>query len=532
MQNYSNMVKLNTLTDGDQVYVVNRDLGIIIILIALALIILTILLFTNIKRRKKIEKIEQQEKQALKENYIELEAAYEESSSSKNELITKYEEIKRSKEKVKKLAYTDYLTELPNRLAFTEMLDSVMLTLRNEEVIALMEVDIDNFKTINDTLGHSYGDELLIDVTHRLKQVIDENDYIARTGGDEFIILSQNIEDIGNYEDKIKKIQKVFGYPFVLAMTEYFVTVSIGVVMAPKDGKTTQVLLKNVDSAMCAAKDTGKNTFYYFNDSINEKLMEKIQTQSELRKAIENQEFEVYYQAQMDLTMNRITGFEALVRWNHPTKGILTPKEFMPLAEETGLVVLIGGWALREACQQLKQWEQQGYDKLTMSVNISNRQFKDKDLLSLIQEVLHETGINPKQLILEITESLVLEDLDNSIAIIRKLKEYAIEFSLDKFGTGVSSLNYLKVLPVSSLKIDKSSISNLQVDTREQNIVKAFVFLAQSMDLLVIAEGVETKEQETFLKNINCNKAQGYLYSMPVSNEEAELLLSKTNILN
>ncbi|MDF2589874.1 MAG: diguanylate cyclase/phosphodiesterase [Anaerocolumna sp.] len=526
MQN-KNMIVIDTLADGGKAYVINREVGNLIIFLALALIILLIILLINIKKKINAEQVAMQAKQQLKENINELEAAYQEASNAKNQLSIKYDELKKSQDKVKKLAYTDYLTELPNRLAFTEMLDSVMLTLRNEEVVALMDVDLDNFKNINDTLGHSYGDELLIDVTHRLRQAIDENDYLARVGGDEFVVLTQNLNDIGEYESKIKKIQKTFDYPFVLAMKEYFITVSIGITLAPKDGKTTQMLIKNADSAMYAAKENGKNTFVYFNDSINEKLMEKIQTQSELRKAIENQEFVVYYQPQINLETDKIVGFEALIRWQHPTKGIISPGEFISLAEETGLIVPIGNWVLKQACLQLRHWEDLGFTDLVMAVNISVRQFKDKEFIHMVQDVIEETGINPKQLELEITESIALDDIDYSVTIIRKLKDLGVAFSLDDFGTGYSSMNYLKRLPVNNLKIDKSFVDSVLDNRSDQSIVQTIITLAQTLDLIVIAEGVEKNEQEQFLKTVKCDKAQGYLYSKPVPKEAAEQLLDE-----
>jgi polar amino acid transport system substrate-binding protein len=525
MQN--KIFNLETLADGGKAYVVDMGIGNIIIFVAFVLVLLLIVLLINLRKKSNAEQVAMQAKQQLKENYVELEEAYEEASTAKNQLSIKYEELKRSKEKVKKLAYSDYLTELPNRVAFTEMLDSVMFTLRNEEVIALMDVDIDNFKHINDTLGHSYGDELLIDVTHRLKQAIDENDYLARIGGDEFIILTQNLTDIGEYEAKVKKIQKIFDYPFVLSMKEYFITVSIGITMAPKDGKTTQVLIKNADSAMYAAKEYGKNTFVYFNNSINEKLMEKIQTQSELRKAIENDEFMVFYQPQMDLQTDRIVGFEALIRWNHPEKGIIPPADFISLAEETGLIVPIGTWVLQEACNQLKQWEDMGYTNLIVAVNISVRQFKDQDFVQMVKTVVEETGVNPGCLELEITETIALQDMEYTISIIQKLKEMGIVFSLDDFGTGYSSMSYLKRLPVNNLKIDKSFLDTVLDNRSDQSIVKTIISLAQILDLTVIAEGVEKNEQGLFLKNAKCNKAQGYLYSKPLPKEEAEEFLKK-----
>lgn len=520
-------IKPGLLVANPKSYVINPLAGNIIMLVAFILFVLLIVLLVMIQRKMKSEKISKNELELLRGNYQELTVNYDNTLAFSNQLNSKYEELKKSQDKFKKLAYTDYLTELPNRVSFIEMLDSVMMTLRNEEVIALMHVDIDNFKNINDTLGHSYGDELLIDVTHRLKQAIDENDYLARTGGDEFIILTQNIDDTGDYENKVKKIQKVFSYPFVLAMQEYFITVSIGLTMAPQDGKTTQVLIKNVDSAMYTAKDNGKNTFSYFDNSVNEKFMIKIQTQSELRKALENQEFVVYYQPQVDLNSDKIVGFEALVRWNHPTKGIILPMEFIPLAEETGLIVPIGNWVLKEACEQLKVWENEGYDNLVMAVNISIRQFKDKELFNRVKEVIEETGINPKHLELEITESIALQDIEYSVTTISKLRDLGIVFSLDDFGTGYSSLNYLKLLPVNNLKIDKSFLDTILEDISDQSIVKTIISLAQVLDLVVIAEGVEKTDQELFLKEVKCDKAQGFLYSMPIPKEEADEILNK-----
>lgn len=519
------LIILSTLQETSKVYVVEKHVGNIIILVMGILVILLITLGIKIRKKNNAEQIAKQAKQQLKENLKELEEAYEEAFAAKNQLSVKYEELKRSKEKIKKLAYSDYLTELPNRVAFTEMLDNVMLTRRNEEVIALMDIDIDNFKNINDTLGHSYGDELLIDVTHRLRQAIDENDYLARIGGDEFLIITQNLEDIGDYEAKIRRIQKVFDYPFVLSMKEYFVTVSIGITMAPKDGKTTQVLIKNADSAMYAAKESGKNTYCYFNESINEKLMEKIQIQSELRKAIENNEFVLFYQPQVDLETDKIVGFEALIRWQHPTKGLVPPKDFISLAEETGLIVPIGNWVLKEACTQLKEWQELGYSNLLMAVNISVRQFRDHEFINMVKDVILDSNINASSLELEITESIALDDVEYTIETISKLKELGVGFSLDDFGTGYSSMNYLKRLPVNNLKIDKSFLDTILDNKCDQSIVQTIINLARNLDLVVIAEGVEKDEQQVFLKDVKCDKAQGYLYSKPLPKEKAEELL-------
>lgn len=503
---------------------VDLPVGIIMAAAIVVLIVLLIIFVIRLRSAKLLQILTDQEKQKMKEHIRELEKGYNSSITALNELTGKYDELSKNKENMKKLAYTDYLTELPNRTAFTEMLDNIMLTLRSEETIAIMDIDIDNFKNINDTLGHSYGDELLIDVTYRIKQVMDENDYLARIGGDEFIILSQNLQDTLAFEEKIRKVKNVFSYPFVLSTKEYFVTVSIGVAFAPKDGRTSQTLIKNVDSAMYVAKANGKNTHAYFDYSFNQKLTEKIEIQSELRKALEREEFELYYQAQMDLESKHVVGFEALIRWNHPTKGLISPDEFISLAEETGLIIPIGKWVLKTACHQLKAWSEEAPD-IRMAVNLSARQFKDKDMVKLIYDVIEETGINPHNLELEITETIALDDLEYTIATIKELKNIGVSFSLDDFGTGYSSMNYLKRLPVSNLKIDKSFLDTVMEDDCDQKIIQTIITLARNLDLYVIAEGVERFDQEEFLKKSNCDKAQGFLYSKPVPKDKAAMFL-------
>jgi polar amino acid transport system substrate-binding protein len=511
-------------------FVVSGPVGVIIMT---ALVIIAVLLITYVARFRKVkhtQSLANQENQRIKERFRELEEAYNSSLSSLNELTGKYEELNKNKESMKKLAYTDYLTELPNRTAFTEMLDNIMLTIRSEETIAIMDIDIDNFKNINDSLGHSYGDELLIDVTYRLKQAMDENDYLARIGGDEFIVLSQNLPDTVAFEEKIRRIKNVFSYPFVLSTKEYFVTVSIGVAFAPKDGRTSQSLIKNVDSAMYVAKANGKNTHAYFDYSFNQKLTEKIETQSELRKALERNEFILFYQAQMNLETKQVVGFEALIRWNHPTKGLVGPDEFIYLAEETGLIIPIGKWVLKTACIQLKQWSEE-YPDITMAVNLSGRQFRDRDIVKLVYDVIEETGINPQNLELEITETIALDDIEYTIATIQELRKIGVRFSLDDFGTGYSSMNYLKRLPVSNLKIDKSFLDTVMEDSCDQKIIQTIIALARNLDLYVIAEGVESFDQETFLKEANCDKAQGFLYSRPVPKDMAIKFLKNKDLM-
>lgn len=511
-------------------YTIDRTFGIYIIAAVGLAFLLLVFLIVRLSKEKRIYHLAIQENQRLTEVHQNLEEIYDSALSSISELTLKYEELNRNKDNMKKLAYTDYLTELPNRTAFTEMLDNVMLTIRNEEIIAIMDIDIDNFKNINDTLGHSYGDELLIDVTYRLRQAMDENDYLARIGGDEFIVMTQNLHDTISFEEKIRKIRSVFSYPFILSTKEYFVTVSIGIAFAPKDGKSSQSLIKNVDSAMYVAKANGKNTYTYFDYSFNQKLTEKIETQSELRKALERDEFVVFYQAQMDLDTKKVVGFEALIRWNHPTRGLVYPDEFIYLAEETGLIIPIGEWVLLTACKQLKQWEDAGYPEIHMAVNLSARQFKDREIVKLVYDVIEETGINSSKLELEITETIALDDLEYTIATIQELNKIGVSFSLDDFGTGYSSMNYLKRLPVSNLKIDKSFLDTVMEDKCDQKIIQTIITLARNLDLFVIAEGVESSDQEAFLVEANCHKAQGFLYSKPVPKDMAVQFLIKQEI--
>lgn len=501
-----------------------------IMIAAAALLALLVVYAVRYRKVKHLQNLTNQEYQRLKERFREQEEAYQNALASYNELTSKYDELNKNRENMKKLAYTDYLTELPNRAAFTEMLDNIMLTIRNEETIAVMDIDIDNFKNINDSLGHSYGDELLIDVTYRLRQALDENDYLARIGGDEFVILTQNLTSTEEYEEKIKKIKNVFSYPFVLFTKEYFVTVSIGIAFAPKDGKTSQAIIKNVDSAMYVAKANGKNTYAYFDYSFNQKLTEKIETQSELRKALERDEFVLFYQAQMNLVTKQVVGFEALIRWKHPTKGLMSPDEFIYLAEENGLIIPIGKWVLRTACQQLKQWSEE-YPDITMAVNLSARQFKDKDLVKMVCDIVEETGVNPKNLELEITETIALDDIEYTIATIQELNKIGVKFSLDDFGTGYSSMNYLKRLPVSNLKIDKSFLDTVMEDSSDQKIIQTIISLARNLNLHVIAEGVESFDQESFLQQANCDKAQGFLYSKPVPKDMAIQFLRNKDLL-
>jgi diguanylate cyclase (GGDEF)-like protein len=502
-------------------FVISQVADMALIMAAVFILLLLVLLFVQLSRvRKKLNNIEL-EKALLDEKLHKMEDICETTDIKNSELITLAEKLSKSNEYLKKMAYTDYLTELPNRIAFIEIADNVMLTLRSEEIIAFMDIDIDNFKYINDTLGHAYGDELLIDATYRLKQAMDENDYLARIGGAEFILMIQNMEDSSFLEDKIKKIRNVFSYPFVLSTKECFVTVSIGIALAPKDGKTSHTLIKNVYSALHVAKANGKNTYTYFDDSFNQISAERIEMQSELRKALEKNEFVLHYQPLIDLTLKKTIGFEALLRWDHPEKGLLYPDDFIYYAEKNGLIVPIGKWVLKTACMQLKQLEDNGYPQLHMAVNISARQFEDKDIIQTVYDSVTESGINPGKLELEITEKIAFKNFKYTLKILEELKHIGVIISLDNFGTGSLALSYLKNLPVSNLKIDKTILDAAVVDIKDQKVFETIVSIAKSFNLNVIAEGVENDDQEMFIIKESCNQAQGFLYSKPLPADEA-----------
>lgn len=423
------------------------------------------------------------------------------------------------------LRYYDQLTNIPNRQAFMNKLSQRLDELEQLQQFAVIYLDVDNFKYINDTIGHSYGDELIIDLTKRLKDVLQKTEYMARFGGDSFMIMTAITDGRVDYHKKLNQIRNAFEQPFQLCGKQFFITVSIGITEVPMDGFTVQNVIKNADSALYKAKDLGKNRYCYFDNQQNQVLMQQIEIQTELRRAIDHQEFILFYQPQIDLESNRISGFEALIRWNHPTKGILDPKCFIQLAEETGLILPIGKWVLLEACRQLREWQNNGYEDIRIAVNFSARQFLESDIIALIEEAIQLTHIHPESLEIEITESIALKNVDHAIQTIQYLRKIGVQVSLDDFGTGYSSMNYLKVLPVSNLKIDKSFLDSILESKSDRKIVRMMIELAQALNLAVIAEGVESNEQAEFLRKIHCNKAQGFLYSKPIPDKEAKKFL-------
>lgn len=422
---------------------------------------------------------------------------------------------------IKHMAYHDQLTGLPNRYLLGEKLNDLVKNAKaHDENFALLFLDLDRFKAVNDTYGHEIGDKLLIEITEKLKSLMDNHDIIARYGGDEFTILLPN-----SNENRAREIAQAIithlAHPFYQYHNEIFVTPSIGISIFPEHGETFDKLVKNADLAMYFAKSLGKNNFQIFTNDLKEKSQKELKLEIYLRKALERSEFILYYQPQINLETNQMIGAEALIRWNHPEKGMISPADFIPTAEETGLIIPIGEWAIRTACQQNKKWQEAGLPPLTVAVNISARQFIQSSLPDVVRSVLLETGLESKYLELEITESMTM-DVESAITTLMELKKIGVMISIDDFGTGYSSLNYLKRFPIDKLKIDQSFISECTKDVNDQTIIKTIILMANLLKLQVIAEGVETKDQASLLLKNGCNEAQGYYFGKPVPVEELE----------
>lgn len=423
-------------------------------------------------------------------------------------------ERKKSDQLINYMAYHDSLTGLPNRALFHEKLaEIIQLAKKNQQTLAVLFIDLDRFKNINDTLGHKMGDLLLKAVSKRLLDSINDDHIVSRLGGDEFVILLPN-SDEGLATLIAQRIIDQLSSSFIIGNNEMYITPSIGISMFPEDGEDP---LKNADAAMYLAKVQGKNNFQFFTKAIGHKLNEKLVLENELRKALEKEQFLLYYQPQFDITTGKMIGAEALIRWVHPEMGIVSPLDFIPLAEETGLIIPIGDWVLRQACQQNKLWQESGYEPIPISVNVSLRQFMQKDFVELVKNVLQQTKLAPEYLQLEITESMTL-DFMYTESVLTSLKAIGIRVNMDDFGTGYSSLSYLRRLPIHKLKIDQSFIRNL--DKKNKAIVKTIISLALNLQIEVIAEGVERKDHVDFLKKYNCFQAQGYLFSKPIPKEE------------
>lgn len=427
---------------------------------------------------------------------------------------------KMAEQTIQHMAYYDGLTGLPNRNRFREKLNQA-LSRSQEQKLAVLFLDLDRFKMINDTKGHTVGDQLLKEVASRLGQTVGEQGIVSRQGGDEFIILLDDIDRQG-ISKVAKRILNSFAHPFAIQQEEFYVTPSIGISVYPSDGMDGETLIKNADIAMYVAKDRGKNNYQFYTSGLQGLSSRKMEMETGLRKAMDSNQFELYYQPQVELKTGNIIGIESLIRWKHPERGMVPPVEFIPLAEETGLIVPIGNWVLKEACKQHRKWMDYGYIPMVMSVNISVRQFQDDDFVSSVKRTLEETGMDPGSLELEITES-IMQNFERSIRILSDLNELGVKIALDDFGTGYSSLSYLKHLPIDTIKIDKSFLDDMEDDS----MVKTILDMGLNMRFHVIAEGIERRDQMDLLVAHGCTVGQGYLFSKPLPANQIEERLAK-----
>lgn len=452
---------------------------------------------------------------------------------SSQELNAANELLKKQNEEISELATTDALTGLPNRHVFDDRIKQALERgKRFTRFFSTLFIDLDRFKTINDTLGHHIGDLLLQQVAQRLLTCVRKCDTVARMGGDEFMILA---DELRNAKDAIKVAQKVLdklARPFILEEHELMITASIGISTYPADGQDLVSLVKNADTAMYRAKEIGRNNFQLYCSLMTDKAMKKMAIESRLHRALERKELSLHYQPKVDLRSSKLIGFEALIRWYNPDIGQISPAEFIPLAEETGLILPIGNWVLHTACQQIKDWQEQGYDPVPVAVNISARQIQQPNFVEGIAKVLHETSVSPRLLELELTEGIVMHQAELTVNLLHQLKDMKIMLSIDDFGTGYSSLSYLKRFPIDTLKIDQSFIRDIDIDPDNAAITKAIIAMSHSLKLNVIAEGVETKKQMIFLMQEQCNQAQGYLFGKPSVAEEAAHLLEQSKFLD
>ena len=427
----------------------------------------------------------------------------------------------RTQARLYRLAHYDPVTGLPNRLLFMDRLQqAIAQAQRNERLVAVMLLDLDRFKAINDSFGHSMGDLLLKGVAARLAGCVREDDTVARIGGDEFTVLLPEIRHIQDAATVAGKILKALAGPFSLGNHEIFVGTSIGIAFYPFHDDI-ETLLKSADNAMYRAKEQGGNGYEFYSAEISGASARQLSLEGALRGAVERDELVLHYQPQIDLTRGEIVGVEALVRWQHPERGLLGPMEFIPLAEENGLIVPIGEWVLRTACAQARAWQEAGLRPIRVAVNLSVRQFYQKNLVETVARILEQTGLDSRYLELEITESCLMQNTRTTVALLAELNRLGMRISIDDFGTGYSSLSYLKRFPVDTLKIDRSFICDIGTDHDDDAIVKAIIALAQSLELRVVAEGVETPEQLHFLRTHGCNEIQGYLISRPLPADEA-----------
>lgn len=440
-------------------------------------------------------------------------------------------------EKISYLAYHDSMTGLPNRFFFEQHLNKVIADSEiNRDVSAVLFMDVDDFKRINDTLGHIVGDRLLMKVAARLRKslgndgsaiCLKSNDLFARMGADEFMVILTELSDVEEAAMTARHMIRALAEPFRIKKREIYINMSIGIAISPRDGTDVVTILRHADTAMYHAKRMGKNCFHYYEEFMDSLTLGKLSIESDLRKALINDELVLYYQPQLDAVTKKVVGLEALIRWNHPERGLVPPLDFIPLAEENGMIIPITDWVVENACRQKKLWAQEGLTGFTVSVNLSGHHFQQKGLLGMIKSALKNNGLSPEDILLEITETTLMANTGIAHANIHDLIAMGMQLVIDDFGTGYSSLSYLKRLAIYALKIDRSFIMDLVPDSDDAAIVKAIIVMAQSLNIKVVAEGVETEEQSSFLSSSGCDELQGLLYSKPVPANEIVKLLKK-----
>jgi diguanylate cyclase (GGDEF)-like protein len=438
-------------------------------------------------------------------------------------------QLREREEHIRQMAYSDSLTGLPNRQLFNELLHQALAQAgRHRRPLAVLFLDLDRFKMINDTLGHAVGDQLLQTAGRRLRECCRrERDIVARRGGDEFIILLPELDDLQEPARVAQKIIDAFTRPFILPEHELFISTSVGVSVFPQDGRDGETLIRNADLAMYRAKEAGRSRYHLYTPAMDVQASRRLALESSLRQALERGELLLYYQPKVNIKTGRIASIEALARWNHPEFGMVPPTQFIPLAEESGVIVAIGEWVLRTACAQNKAWQKAGFSPMRVSVNFSPRQFQQIDLAEVVGRVLAETELEPCWLELEVTENLMLENEDHAIAMLRRLSEMGVQISIDDFGTGYSTFSYIKKLPIHTLKIDQSFVTDIDSNHSDAAIVSAMIRMAQSLQLNIIAEGVETEEQRLLLDALDCPEMQGHLFSQALPAEDLGKILER-----
>jgi len=425
-------------------------------------------------------------------------------------------------------AYHDLLTHLPNRALFKDRLNlAVAQAKRSCHQMAVMFLDLDRFKLVNDTLGHIYGDELLQQVSQRLQRCLREGDTLARFGGDEFTLLLPEIEDKNDAKVIAKKIIENMREPFVIEGHEVYVTISVGISMYPNDGTSMDSLVKNADIAMYHIKGHGKNDYQFFCREMNEASMQRLSLERDMRKGLESEQFELYYQPQVDAITGQIVAVEALLRWQHPTLGLISPTDFIAVAEETGLILPLGEWVVRKACSVLRNWRDMGIMDVRMAINLSSMQIEHKSFVGIVKDVMQKYRLAGHDLEMEITENLIMQDMENAIKKLVQLNELGIQIAIDDFGTGYSSLSYLQKLPIHTLKIDRSFVHEIQEGAEDACIVDAVIAMAKGLKLNLIAEGVETEYQVDYLREKGCGEIQGFYFGVPAPEEETVALLTQ-----